>query len=186
MEEDKKPRVVFLDIDGPMIPTSLYFIDGMCSLDRSVMSTIAIGWLRKLVKISGAKIVCNSAHNYMDTGAHKEHLTTRDLKQDLIRHGLKEEYFHEIWRTRFPNPTVLKMSDWRNRRLIAIEEWMRDHVEVDWVGYDDEEYIGNDHSYYVDGNPRLQLINFDKGIDVDAFLGACKIWGIDPATVILS
>lgn len=174
--DENKQRVVFLDIDGPVIPTPMYFIDGMCSFDRSVVSTISIGWLRHLLKLSNAKIVCNSAHNYHETDVHDPIKPSRDLKDDLIKHGIPEQYFHQDWRTKFPNPTVIKMSDHRSRRIIAIEEWLRDNGDADWVGFDDEPYTTD---------KRLVHIDFDRGIDVDAFKKACEVWNLDSNTYIL-
>ena len=169
-------KIIFLDIDGPVIPTPMYFIDNMCSFDRSVVSTIAIGWLRHLVRLSDAKIVCNSAHNYISTGTSRSDTIERDLKQDLIRHGIPRDSFHENWRTKFPNPTVIKMSDHRSNRIIAIEEWIRENGETDWVGFDDEPYTTDS---------RLVHIDFDVGIDRDAFVKACEQWNLDPNTFVL-
>jgi hypothetical protein len=160
-----------------MIPEPLYYIDANCSWDRSIMSNISIGWIRRLLKLSGCKIVTNSMHNYMNTGKDNLSMTggnavERDLKQDLIRHGIPYDAFHDHWRTEFPNPRERKfsMSD-PARRMLSIENWLADNGEADWLCFDDEPFTEDD---------RLIVIDFDRGVDKFAYRRACETWNLDP------
>jgi hypothetical protein len=169
-EDQKLQRIIFLDIDGPIINTPCYYLDSEASMQRTVMNTQALGYVVRLAKIGNAKIVTNSSHNYADVGC-------RTLKDDLIKWGIKEEYFHKNWRTEYPNPKTGKFSaSSANRRMIAIENWQDDNGEADWVAFDDENFTDN---------KRLILIDFDRGIDYSAYRKAAKVWHFrqDPLTL---
>lgn len=169
-------RVIFLDVDGPLIPGGMYFLDSRASFDRKC-SPIAVSIVNRLVKESGAKIVMNTYHN-----------TAGDqLKTDLIREGIKEEYFHEKWQTLYPhgihgvgygmsedafhNPDGAEVAD----RLAAIMAWEHTNGRVDWVCFDDSPFTKN---------PRLILVDFDEGISPRHFNVACRHWGIRPFLIL--
>lgn len=165
-------KIIFLDIDGPVIDTPCYFVDRMASLQRAVLNTGAIGWLNRLAQLSDAKIVTNSTHNNFTV---KE--TGRTLRDDLIKWGLKPEFIHEDWRTEFPWP------DWGDgqsihRRMKGIMGWMEKNGEADWIVFDDEPFIAAS-----DG--RLMHVDFDRGIDYNLFMKACSHWNINPKAIIL-
>jgi hypothetical protein len=83
-----KPRICFLDIDGPIINAGCFGISKDASEMRSIMSTSAIGFLNLLCDETGAKIVTNSSHSYHD-------VADRTLREDLIRWNLKRLHFHD-------------------------------------------------------------------------------------------
>lgn len=166
------PRILFLDIDGPVIPIGCYFHDMMCSHERSVFSTTATGFIKEICKKTGAKIVTNSSHNYHDVGNHT-------LKDDLkLRGGIPEEYFHSDWRTKYPmiDPASDQFTVLDIRRMAAIDEWMRRNGEVDWIGFDDSKYTDSD---------RLYLVDFNEGITYKHFLAVCERWGVDKPKLIV-
>lgn len=148
-----KPRVCFLDMDGPIINTACYFIDPMASLERKVMNTSAIGWVNKLCKMTGAKLAMNTTHN-IDGDA---------LRVDLIKFGMREEHFHEDWKTNYPD----KLSG--GSRLGCINEWLEDNGDHDWVCFDDMKFTDD---------PRLIVIPFEDGILSTHFRKALKKFGI--------
>lgn len=153
-------RIIFLDIDGPTIPWPLYLLNGSVSQDRSHMSTCAMGLLIKMCKDHKALIVTNTAHNGFKRG------DIIDIKTDLINHGLKEEYFHENWHTNFN----IEDEDHRiSDRMIAINHWIYENGEVDWVCFDDIEFTQNN---------RLVLIDFYLGIDYNSYKSALEVWKI--------
>lgn len=154
------PNIIFLDVDGPLIPASLYGTNMHCSAERSLMSTTAIGWLNILCKETDAKVVMNSAHNYWG-----------DLKADVIKNGLRPENFHEHWRTGFPN-AVTKPGN----RLSAIEDWIEDQFpespfDCNWVCFDDANFTNN---------KRLVLIDYNNGITHTNYLKAHNVLGTRP------
>lgn len=160
-------KAIFIDIDGPIINTPMYFLDPNCSLKRSVMNTQAIAYVVKLASFSGAKIVCNTTHNTHDI---EDPLTGKvtNVKEDLIYWGIPPDLFHEDWMTTYPYPEYEEYGT--HRRLRAIKEWMVKNGEVDWVAFDDDNFTDSE---------KLILIDFDRGIDYDAFRQAIKVWGLE-------
>ena len=156
-------KIIFIDIDGPIINTPCYWVDGTASMRRSVLNTQSIGILNRLAHLADAKIVTNSTHNNFTV---KE--TGRTLKTDLIKWGLKEEYIHENWRTTFPWPDLEADPLFpTHRRLRGIMEWEAANGQADWICFDDEPFVTDD---------RLFVIDFDRGIDYDVYMKVCKNW----------
>ena len=149
-----KPRVCFLDIDGPIINAGCFGVHKDASESRSVMSTSAIGFLNLLCGETGAKIVTNSSHSYHD-------VAYRTLRDDLIRWNLKALHFHDNWRTTFGLEEV-----GADERMRAINTWLKNNGEHDWVCFDDVRFI--------DGG-RLVHVSFDDGITHRDMVAAFEI-----------
>lgn len=169
-------KFIFLDIDGPVIPTGCYFINRNASFDR-IFSNVCIGYVKKLLDITGAKLVTNSSHNYHlrtdDTGA-----KLGDLRDDLVNAGIPLNAFHDIWRTEFGHNLFNKWrGDGLHPRLRAINEWLAlwGGETPQWVGFDDDDY----------NDPHLVLVNFDDGITYQNFSDACKHFGIAKVPFVL-
>ena len=160
-------KIIFLDIDGPVIHQPCYYIDIDSSFKRSVVSTTAIGYLNKLCTDYNAKIVCNSTHNdYIPFTK-----VQGDLKHDLIRHGVDGYNFHVNWRTGYPNNLKGKATrSSSTNRLVAIELWQEENGVVDWICYDDDRFTQD---------KRLYCVSFERGIDMDAYMYAVKRWDKD-------
>jgi hypothetical protein len=159
-----KQRLVFLDIDGPIINTPMFYLGHDCSVRRTWLNTQAIAYVNRLCAHTKALVVTNSTHNNHDI---EDELTAtkRTLKNDLVIWGLKEEYFHTNWKTNYPNAF--------GNRLRSITDWISDNsegndIEYDWVCFDDS-YFTNDK--------RLVLIDYDRGIDYTAYRKAMKLFG---------
>lgn len=166
-------RIIFLDVDGPLIPTPLYYLDPNVSMRRSIFSTTAVGLVVKLARDAGAKIVFNSTHNDHD---YRDALTAnvRTLRADAIRHKIPAELIHEDWRTGFPNRIQRKFSEASGPvRLRAIEEWISRNGETEWIVFDDEP-IASD---------RAIVVNFDHGITVDDYLKARELFGLSTPSI---
>ena len=160
-------KIIFLDIDGPMIPDPLYSINGQVSIQRSHMSTCAVGLLTRICEKYNALIVTNTAHNgHIRDGVF-------DLKTDLISHGLQPEFFHENWHTNFA------IQDWDkgiSDRMLAINHWISQNGESDWVCFDDIQFTQD---------KRLILIDFHLGIDYNSYKSALEIWKIAQSRFII-
>lgn len=164
-------RFIFLDIDGPVIPTGCYFINRSASFDRT-FSNVCIGFVKKLLDLSGAKLVTNSMHNYhRRTDTAGEHLG--DLRSDLVTAGIPAEAFHDVWRTEFGHSLFNHHSwiaDQPHPRLKAINEWLSQWggENPEWIGFDDEPYK-HENQFVVD---------FDHGITHTQFVQACEKWNL--------
>jgi HAD domain in Swiss Army Knife RNA repair proteins len=176
MNDSKLQRIIFIDIDGPIINTPCYFLDGQCSMERTVMNTQALGYIADLVKSSGAKIVTNSTHNTHDV---VDLLTgqNRTLKHDLVKWGLDTVWFHDNWHTSYPFAKGAKFSEYTShQRLKAIEQWQEENGESDWICFDDEPFTED---------PRLIVIDFDLGIDEQVWRTARDFWGLKTQNIIV-
>jgi HAD domain in Swiss Army Knife RNA repair proteins len=158
-------KIIFLDIDGPIINTPLYYINPMVSFRRTHMNTAALGWISFLCKKTGAKIVCNSSHNYH----HVDNLDERDLKSDLCTIGrLDPDWFHPKWRTTYP------YSRGEYRRSAAILDWLdenKDPEVVSWVAFDDDWENFSEHHQINN----LAKVVFEEGITTENALRAYHI-----------
>jgi len=142
-------RIIFLDIDGPMVPAGMFLIDKKCSFDR-MFSPISVAVVNHLCKTSGAKIVMNTTHN----------INGGTMLSDVVREGVKVEYLHETApMTQYPQCS----------RYRAIQMWQSDNEIVDWIAIDDAPFTEDD---------RLYLIDFDIGIHPGIYNDICDRWGM--------
>ncbi len=145
------PKVLFLDVDGPLINTPIFYLDRQCSLQRTRVNTQALAYCKRLLELTKAKLVMNTTHNNFDVEG-------RSVKDDLVRWGMPVEYFHDDWRTNYPN----------TRRASAVTNWLAAHGDPDWVAFDDDRFTND---------PRLVWIDFDLGVDKATFNKALKHFG---------
>lgn len=145
-------RIVFLDIDGPIINEPMFALDQMASMQRTQLNNQAIAFVKHICKCTGAKVVINSTHS--------DHVIAgRTIKDDLMKWGLPEEYFHEDWKTTFPKSSS---------RINGFYLWLERHGNPDWVAFDDERFTTD---------KRLILVDEMRGIDYPYFRLAMKAFG---------
>jgi len=138
---DLPTRVVILDIDGPMIPSTHVLCDPMAAWDRTFPAT-TIRVIGLLCERSGARIVINSTHNDPMPEA-------PDIVDAMIAHGVDPDHFH---------PTEPLTAYPRLDRKAAAFDWLARHPEVvDWVGYDDVVYCDAPNLVHVDPDSGLTL-----------------------------
>ena len=115
-------KIIFLDIDGPMIPLRAYFLPNQTKPIVSVFDPCAVSLLNKLIDDSKAKLVISStwATQGMDR-----------IREVLSDNGIDPTLLHNDW------VTPRKLSSWR---MNEISWWLRDHPEVvDYVAIEDED-----------------------------------------------
>ncbi len=119
MTKNKSSKVIFVDVDGPMIPFRAYYLPNQTKI-VSLFDPCAVSLLNKLTDDSGATIVISStwqSHGYQGC---KELFETNGIK------GM----FHEDWNTE------RKLSSSRTQE---ISWWLNDHPEIThYVALDDE------------------------------------------------
>jgi hypothetical protein len=152
-------RIIFLDIDGPMIPATMYLADRMCSSNRNFPPT-TIGVINYLCKKSDAQIVFNTTHNIDAPG-------DIPIQQAIINGGLKQEYIHVDSKTIFPSKP----------RGEAIIEWLLRHPEVtDWIALDDDRFTGDERLIWVDPYP---------GVHIEHLNIALERWQLPPILLLM-
>ena len=118
---EKQSKVIFLDIDGPMIPVRAQLIQQSAGAART-FDPVAVSLLLDIISKSGAKLVISSTigvHGY-------EHCC--DM---LDRNGISPSNLHQDW------ITPRKMSSYRIHEIVW---WLDKHPEIThYVAIDDEQ-----------------------------------------------
>jgi hypothetical protein len=155
-------KIIFIDIDGPLITGDLYDTDPYCSYTRSMVNMDSLSRLKKLIKQTGARLVTNTMHN-------EQVVNGRTIRDDLIRWGIGEDCFHEVWRTIFPRIDYTNAGSRRGiGRMIAIDRWLAEQGPHDWVCFDDRNFTDDQ---------RLILVDFNKGIGDVEYNAALSLLG---------
>lgn len=152
-------RIIFLDIDGPMIPSYQYLINRSCSHYRE-MAPGPIACLNELCERSGAKVVFNTTHNQTWEWA-------PDIQHAMTAHGFRREFIRETdFKTRYPSLA----------RDLAVKEWLAQHGPVDWLAFDDSRFTEDDRLIWVDADQGLNLSHINEAADR---------WSLKPWIVLL-
>ena len=135
-------KVLFVDVDGVMIPAAQHLVDPMCSLNRNIPNmTVAV--LNKICEITNARVVMNTVHN-------TDHENTPSIYDAMVSAGFKPEYFYpEHYKTDYPN----------RRRSQAVVSWLQTHGNdvSDWVCIDDTECATAEHMLLIDSDIGLNV-----------------------------
>jgi len=141
-------RVIFLDIDGPIIPYSMFLVDRMASFNR-IIPPITVAVVREICKRADAKVVFNTTHNTPFDGVD-------DIEIALVKAGLPEDYIHPDMKTRYPQIP----------RDQAVLEWLSRHPETeDWIAFDDVKFTEKDNLIWIDPDAGLHLTHLNKALD---------------------
>lgn len=142
-------KVIFLDIDGPMIPASYFLVDNMASWKRRFPET-TVAVIRELCIRTGAKVVFNTTHNmpFKDTD---------DIDVALEKQGLDREHIHETdLATKYPDLA----------RDLAVKDWLHRHPEVtEWIALDDVKFTDDDRLIWVDPDAGVHLGHLNAAIE---------------------
>lgn len=142
-------KVIFLDIDGPMIPASYFLVDNMASWNRRFPST-TVAVINRLCERTGAKVVFNTTHNLPFEGVD-------DIDVALEKQGLDRDYIHATdLQTKYPGL----------ERDLAVKEWLDRHPEVTrWVALDDIQFTDDERLIWVDPDAGLHLWHLNTAIE---------------------
>ena len=151
-------KIIFLDIDGPVISAQAPMIDSEMRLSY-IQESIEL--LNQLCEKTGAKIVTNSSHNY--------HIVNGNtIKDDLIKWGIDSANFHEKWRTIFPyiDYTKVKSNIRGIGRFIAIDKWQADNEHCNWVCFDDRKFTISFRLIHISDGNGITKENIDTAIEI--------------------
>lgn len=175
MKGNTLPRVIFVDIDGPMIPSYMYLGGAHPSYERN-FSPYAVKALNEFCERTSAQIVFNSYHNYQTSCNRNADGNIVDnnelLREAATRNGILREYIHRDWRT------LYGQSRPQLTRIEAIWEWVSSHPETtNWVAIDDADF--RDHA----GKQQI-LIDFDYGFTVKELNQALELFNSRPVLIL--
>lgn len=141
-------KVIFLDIDGPMIPASYFLVDSMASWNRRFPTT-TVAVIKWLCERTGAKVVFNTTHNLPYDGVD-------DIDVALEKQGLDRDHIHATdLATKYPGI----------ERDLAVKEWLHRHPEVtDWIALDDVKFTDDARLIWVDPDAGVHLGHLNEAI----------------------
>jgi hypothetical protein len=144
-------RILFLDIDGVLLPQRAYVLPNQTNNPYvTVFDPCAVAMLNSALAKQGRKIVVHSSW--------VKHWTAPEIFKHLLEQGVAEAHFHEDWYT---DPHF----HWRYDR---VRDWMSRHKEVtDWVVIDDELPKSEEDGRFLNGH--AIFTDFDEGITVSIY-----------------
>jgi len=148
-------RILFLDIDGPMIPQRAYDMPNQTRPIVTIFDPCAVGMINRACNKQKRKIVLHSSWirtKFIET------YVNGDVKEHCIAQGIEAELFHD---DAYCNRDV----SWRYDR---VDLWLQDHPgTTDFVVLDDEKC---DPLWHY--KKQLLLIDFDNGMTMKDY---CKL-----------
>lgn len=146
-------KILFMDIDGPMIPSRAYKLPNQTKL-VSVFDPCATAMVNELLKLSGARIVISSTW--------REH-GVKDCSELLETNGINPDLLHPDWKT----PCKLTST-----RTQEIDLWLQEHPEIThYVAIDDEQLNAN-------MLPGFVQCDMDEGFSFRNFLESKVLFGV--------
>lgn len=146
---NKTQKIIFLDIDGPMIPARAYRMANQTKPLVSKFDPCAVGILNDLCADSGWRIVLHTSWVRIQGG--------RETYEHCLKEGLGWRFFHEdAW--------CDEDEHWRYTR---VAKWLDKHPEIThYLILDDEPYAADIYNYEHpnDLENHLILVDFDDGI----------------------
>lgn len=137
-------KVLFLDIDGPMIPRRAYRLPGQ-TLRVTLFDPVAVSLLLDVLNRSKAKLVISSTWGSW--------YSKDDFIKQLEKNGISASYLHEDW------VTPRKFS---SLRCNEIQWWLNKHKEVTHYAILDDEHVPLPNTVRVTLNDGLLYGHYQK------------------------
>lgn len=156
---ENRDRVIFLDVDGVLLPTGsidTIVVDGIAlpvrdTVQESDFSIAALGNLRSIVLQTGATIVLSS--EWRRTDKLRSSIQAVLKSQDICSH------FRDATPIFHPKPELAAhhpILAWVERRAREIGKWLKDNPDVSaWVALDDLDFENADKVRYA-GTPFIK------------------------------
>lgn len=148
-------KILFLDIDGPMIPGRLYFDKKMTYCDHRHLfkyDPIAVQMVNKICDVTGASIVFNTAHN---VNADVEGM--KGVIAQGIFNGIHPSHIHQKGFTLFPQ---------HSSRQGGINRWLLQNAGVTHYCVIDDEKIPDPNLIHVDFNFGMTMSTYVKAVNL--------------------
>ena len=130
--------VIFLDIDGPIIPYTSFLFNAHASWEQE-LDQRCCRVLHKIIGASGAKIVFNTTHNTMLHPRDGDSIPGLIPQFEAAGFG---PHLHEVVHTVYPHVD----------RLTAIMDWLHNNgKDRQWVALDDVK-IAHERAYLTDAD----------------------------------
>lgn len=146
-------KIIFLDLDGPMIPGRAYAMPGQTKPIVKAFDQCAVGMLNEVCKYRDYKIVLHTSWIRIFGG--------KETYEHCVSQGIDANHFHaDAW-----------CDEQENWRYTRVAKWLAAHPEVtDYYILDDEPYAADAMSAHPhpDGiEDRLILVDFKNGFLIE-------------------
>lgn len=142
-------KILFLDIDGPLIPGRAYSMPNQSKSIVTVFDPCAVGLINKACKKQNRKIVIHSSWILTSLLA-KNYLNGKDVHEYCVDQGIDSSLFHD-------DVYCDRDTPYRYNR---IDKWLQEHPGTnDFVVLDDEEPLSSWHY-----KKNVLLVDFEDGI----------------------
>lgn len=147
-------KIIFLDIDGPMIPQRAFLLSGHFTeaalpWDVSKFDPIAVAMLNTLCDRYGWKIVIHSSRIKFEGG--------KKTFLHCVDQGIEARHFHEhSW-----------CDEDENWRFTRIAKWLKEHHEIDeYTILEDTKYARDEDGYPHpnDIEKHIIVVDFNNGL----------------------
>jgi len=143
----KKSKILFLDIDGPMIPGRAYTMPGQTKPVVEKFDPVAVGLVNYLCEYRDWKLVLHSSWITL--------FGANESVQHCISEGINQNYFHK-------HPHCDPELHWRYDR---VAKWLEEHPDTThYAILDDEPYATGDLVHPKGMINHLVLVEFRDGI----------------------
>lgn len=153
-----RQKILFLDIDGVLIPRRVYDMPGQTKPLVTVFDPGVVGMLNTLARECGYKFVIHSSWVRSNFALHTAG-NCKTVKDHMVNQGLLSEYFHE------DAHCIYRFS---GTRWTAIIEWLQDNPEVTrtdyWIIEDEPMPLGTQLN-----SARVITTDFDEGLTYRQF-----------------
>lgn len=143
-------RILFVDVDGPLIPASALLVNRLASFERKIPRTPLV-ILNTICDITGAKVVMNTTHN-------RDYPSILTIHESMILGGFDPDNFYfRNSKTKYPSI----------QRDVAVTGWVSDYLneDDDYVCIDDVVCTDDDHMELVDPIVGLTIHNANNIIE---------------------
>ena len=140
-------KILFVDVDGVLIPASQAILDPLCFLNRNIPE-LQITMLARICEITDAKVVMNTTHNLNQPDEPSVH-------ELMVRKGFDIKHFHPVCnKTKYPHIP----------RRSAVKDWMQEHGDdvVQWICIDDAVCADKPHMVHVDSEVGITITNMNS------------------------
>jgi hypothetical protein len=156
-------RIIFLDIDGPIINYRTHYVYSTKFLTGPVEDT---EWKHPDPVISNLLFrICNGNPNIKLVICSSWRVNEQDCRELFGRMGI-EQFLHEDWRTVLSTELAVQNIIYGGERYHEIKEWLLNHPDVtDYRIIDDEWEFPEDKILRADTNNGLPANQIKKLID---------------------
>lgn len=141
-------KVLFLDIDGPMIPRRAFYLPKQ-TLVVSKFDPVAVALLNSVLDKTGAKLVVSSTWG---------NLGIEVVKPSFEENGISWDQVHQDW------VTPRKLTD---SRVHQIRMWLDKHPGIDlWASLDDENLDLDGRNVHVSFDDGMLLKHYHKLLEL--------------------